>query len=83
MAGGNGNASDTFATVYAQAYLNDNFSTPASTIGITAEINQIDDTNAQISIIKQADKNNITINTDDFGDGANAESLVLKQIKCA
>ena len=32
--GGNGNASDTFSTVYAQAYLNDNFSTPASSIGI-------------------------------------------------
>ena len=61
--GGNGNAADTFSTVYAQAYLNDNFATPASSIGIEAEINQVDDTNAQISIIKEADKNNVTINT--------------------
>ena len=76
--GGNGNASDTFSTVYAQAYLNDNFATPASSIGIEAEINQVDDTNAQISIIKEADKNNITINTNDFSDGATAESYGFK-----
>ena len=76
--GGNGNAADTFSTVYAQAYLNDNFATPASSIGIEAEINQVDDTNAQISIIKEADKNNITINTNDFSDGATAESYGFK-----
>ena len=76
--GGNGNAADTFSTVYAQAYLNDNFATPASSIGIEAEINQVDDTNAQISIIKEADKNNITINTNDFSDGATAESFGFK-----
>ena len=76
--GGNGNASDTFSTVYAEAYLNDTFGTPASSVGITAEINQISDTNAQISIIKEADKNNITINTNDFGDGATAEGLGFK-----
>tara|TARA_B100000925_G_scaffold151471_1_gene113645 strand:- start:1018 stop:2364 length:1347 start_codon:yes stop_codon:yes gene_type:complete len=76
--GGNGNASDTFSTVYAEAYLNDTFGTPASSVGITAEINQISDTNAQISIIKEADKNNITINTNDFGDGATAEGFGFK-----
>ena len=76
--GGNGNASDTFSTVYAQAYLNDNFSTPASSIGITAEINQIMILNAQISIIKQADKNNVTINTNDLSDGATAEGFGFK-----
>ena len=76
--GGNGNASDTFRTVYANAYLNDNFSTPASSIGISAEINQVDDTKAQISIIKEADKNNITINTVTFGDGSTAENYGFK-----
>ena len=39
--GGNGHAADTFSTVYAQAYLNDNFVTPATSIGISAEINQV------------------------------------------
>ena len=76
--GGNGSATDTFATVYAQAYLNDNFSTPASTIGISAEINQISDANAQISIIKESDKNNISLNTVSFGDGSNAETFGFK-----
>ena len=42
--GGNGHAGDAFSTVYAQAYLNDNFSTPATSIGISAEINQVNDT---------------------------------------
>ena len=30
--GGNGHAGDTFATVYANAYLNDNFGSPASSL---------------------------------------------------
>ena len=76
--GGNGHAGDTFATVYAQAYLNDTFGTPATSIGISAEINQVDDTKAQISIIKEADKNNVTINTISFGDGATAENFGFK-----
>ena len=76
--GGNGHASDTFAAVYANAYLNDNFGTPASSIGISAEINQVDDTKAQISIIKEADKNNVTINTVSFGDGGTAENFGFK-----
>ena len=76
--GGNGHAGDAFSTVYAQAYLNDNKSTPASSIGISAEINQVSDTKAQISIIKEADKNNVTINTVDFGDGATAENYGFK-----
>ena len=76
--GGNGHAGDAFSTVYAQAYLNDNKATPATSIGISAEINQVSDTKAQISIIKEADKNNITINTDDFSDGATAESFGFK-----
>ncbi len=76
--GGNGHAGDTFSTVYAQAYLNDNFGTAATSIGISAEINQVDDTKAQISIIKEADKNNVTINTISFGDGATAENFGFK-----
>ena len=76
--GGNGHAGDTFATVYAQAYLNDDFTTPASSIGISAEINQLNDTKAQISIIKEADKNNVTINTISFGDGGTAENFGFK-----
>ena len=76
--GGNGHAGDTFAAVYANAYLNDNFGTPASSIGISAEINQVDDTKAQISIIKEADKNNVTINTVSFGDGGTAENFGFK-----
>ena len=76
--GGNGHAADSFATVYAQAYLNDDFTTPASSIGISAEINQVDDTNAQISIIKESDKNTISIDTVSFGDGATAETFGFK-----
>ena len=76
--GGNGHASDTFATVYAEAYLNDDFTTPASSIGISAEINQVDDTNAQISIIKESDKNTVSIDTVSFGDGATAETFGFK-----
>ncbi len=76
--GGNGHAGDTFATVYANAYLSDNFGSPASSIGISAEINQVDDTKAQISIIKEADKNNVTINTVSYGDGASAENFGFK-----
>ena len=69
---------DSFSTVYAQAYLNDDFTTPASSIGISAEINQVDDTNAQISIIKESDKNTISIDTVSFGDGATAETFGFK-----
>ena len=76
--GGNGHAADSFATVYAQAYLNDNFTTPASSIGISAEINQVDDTNAQISIIKESDKDTVSIDTVSFGDGATAETFGFK-----
>ena len=76
--GGNGHAADSFSTVYAQAYLNDDFTTPASSIGISAEINQIDDTNAQISIIKESDKNTVSIDTVSFGDGATAETFGFK-----
>ena len=76
--GGNGNASDTFATVYAQAYINDTFGTPASTVGISAEINQVSDTNAQISIVKEADKNNLIVDTINYSDGTTAESFGFK-----
>ena len=76
--GGNGHASDTFSTVYANAYLNDTFGSPASSIGISAEIYQVSDTKAQISIIKEADKNNVTINTVSFGDGGTAENFGFK-----
>ncbi len=76
--GGNGHAADSFSAVYAQAYLNDDFTTPASSIGITAEINQVDDTKAQISIIKESDKNTISIDTVSFGDGATAETFGFK-----
>ena len=76
--GGNGHAADSFSTVYAQAYLNDTFTTPASAIGISAEINQIDDTKAQITILKESDKNSITVNTVSFGDGSNAEAFGFK-----
>ena len=76
--GGNGHAADSFSTVYAQAYLNDDFTTPASSIGISAEINQVDDTDAQISIIKESDKNTISIDTVSFGDGATAETFGFK-----
>ena len=79
--GGNGHASDKFATVFATALLNDNASTPASAVGITAEINQISDTNAQISIIKEADKKQIIVDRITAGDGATAEALVSKQAK--
>ena len=73
--GGNGHANDTFATVFATALLNDNALTPASSIGITAEINQVSDTNAQISIIKEADKNQLVIDRVSFGDGVTAENF--------
>jgi len=76
--GGNGHAADSFSTVYAQAYLNDNFGTAASTVGISAEINQIDDTKAQITILKESDKNSITVNTVSYGDGSNAEAFGFK-----
>ncbi len=76
--GGNGHASDTFATVYASALLNDNTGTPASAVGISAEINQISDTNAQISIIKEADKNQIVVDRITFSDSATAESYGFK-----
>ena len=76
--GGNGHAADSFSTVYAQAYLNDTFTTPASAVGISAEINQIDDTKAQITILKESDKNSITVNTVSFGDGSSAEAFGFK-----
>ena len=73
--GANGHSSDTFATVYARALINDSTGSPATAIGISAEINQISDTNAQISIIKEADKNAIEIDTVTYSDGTNAESF--------
>ena len=73
--GANGHSSDTFATVYARALINDSTGSPATAIGISAEINQISDTNAQISIIKEADKNSIEIDTVTYSDGTNAESF--------
>ena len=76
--GGNGHASDTFATVYAQAYISDNLSAPATTIGISAEINQVSDTNAQISIIKEADKNSLIVDTITASDGTAAENFGFK-----
>ncbi len=76
--GGNGHAGDTFASVTATALINDNASTPASAIGITAEINQLSDTNAQISIIKEADKKEIIVDRITAGDGATAESYGFK-----
>lgn len=76
--GSGGHASDTFATVYAAAYLNDNTGTPASAVGISAEINQVSDTNAQISIIKEADKKNVIVDTSTYSDGTNAESFGFK-----
>ena len=76
--GGNGHASDTFASVVASALLND-MSTPASAVGISAEINQVSDTNAQISIIKEADKKEIVIDRVTYSDSATAEAYVLNQ----
>ena len=76
--GGNGHSGDTFATVYATALLNDNSSTPASAVGITAQINQISDTNAQISIIKEADKKQIIIDRITFSDASTAEAYGFK-----
>ena len=66
---------DSFATVYAQAYLNDDFTTPASSIGISAEINQIDDTNAQISIIKESDKNTVINRYSEFWRRSNCRNI--------
>tara|TARA_E500000178_G_scaffold272338_1_gene270500 strand:- start:7613 stop:12694 length:5082 start_codon:yes stop_codon:yes gene_type:complete len=78
--GGNGNASDTFKTVYAEAYISDDIGTPttASSLGIEVEINQVSDSNAQISIIKSADKNNIVIDNVLSGYGASSESFGFK-----
>ena len=78
--GSGGNSSDTFATVYAEAYIGDDISTPttAASIGITAEINQISDSNAQISIIKEADKNSIVLDNEAAGYGASSESYGFK-----
>ena len=76
--GGNGHASDTFASVVASALLNDNAGTPASAVGISAEINQVSDTNAQISIIKEADKKEIVIDRVTFSDSATAEAYGFK-----
>ena len=76
--GGNGHAGDTFTTVFATALLNDNTSTPASAVGITAEINQISDTNAQITIIKEADKKQIIVDRITASDHATAEGYGFK-----
>ncbi len=76
--GGNGHAGDTFASVFATALLNDNASTPASAVGITAEINQISDTNAQISIIKEVDKKQIIIDRISHSDASTAEAYGFK-----
>lgn len=76
--GGNGHAGDTFSTVFASALLNDNTSTPASAVGITAEINQISDTNAQITIIKETDKKQIIVDRITAGDHAQAEAFGFK-----
>ena len=58
--------------------MNDNSSTPASAVGITAQINQISDTNAQISIIKEADKKQIIIDRITFSDASTAEAYGFK-----
>lgn len=78
--GSGGNASDTFATVFAEAYINDDISSPttAASLGITAEINQISDSNAQITIIKEADKKSIVIDNVPSGYGASSESFGFK-----
>lgn len=78
--GGNGNSSDTFKTVYAEAYVSDDISTPttASSLGIEVEINQVSDTNAQISIVKSADKKDIVIDNVPSGYGASSESFGFK-----
>ncbi len=76
--GGNGHAGDTFSTVFASTLLNDNTSTPASAVGITAEINQISDTNAQITIIKETDKKQIIVDRITAGDHAQAEAFGFK-----
>ena len=62
----------------ASALLNDNNATPASAVGITAEITQVSDTNAQISIIKEADKKQIVIDRITAGDSATAEAYGFK-----
>ena len=83
--GGNGNASDTFSTVIGKIFDNDygysggNVSgTEVTNIGVTVEITQVSDTNCQISIIKEADKNSITIDTITHADGSNAETFGFK-----
>ena len=75
--GGGGNASDTFAGVFAEAYINDDISSPttAASLGITVDINQVSDTNAQITINKEADKKDITVNTVTYSDGSTAEGF--------
>ena len=45
---------------------------------MSAEINQVNDTKAQISIIKEADKNNVTVNTVTFSDSSTAEGFGFK-----
>ena len=83
--GGGGNSSDTFSTVVAKIYNGDysvsgsNVSgTVVTSIGVTAEIHQVSDTNAQIVIVKESDKNSITIDTTTNSDGTNAETLGFK-----
>ena len=79
--GGNGSSSDTFSTVVAKIYDNDwdgSSGTEVTSIGVTAEIVQVSDTNAQVIIKKEADKNSITIDQTTYSNGSNAETFGFK-----
>ena len=79
--GGNGNSADAFSTVVAKIYNNDwdgSSGTVVTSIGVTAEIVQVSDTNAQVIIKKEADKNSITIDQTTYSNGSNAETFGFK-----
>ena len=79
--GGNGNSSDTFSTVVAKVYDNDfdgTNGTEVTSIGVTAEIRQVSNTNAQVVLIKESDKDTITIDTNYHSNGTNAETFGFK-----
>ena len=79
--GGGGNALDTFKTVQAKVYNND-FSggsgSEVTNIGVTVDVVQVSDSNAQLVITKEADKGEISIDKVTSSDGTTAESYGFK-----
>ena len=84
--GGNGNVGDKYSVVQAKIYSDahsDDFTGPGTgtevtNIGVTVDVVQVDDTNAQVVIKKEADKGTVIIGNPKFSDDANAELYGFK-----